>query len=887
MAKQKLLLVDADPRSVRVLEVSLRKAGYSVTTASDGMDALAKIELSAPDLVLTDTRLPRLNGYELVRRLKLNGEYRAIPVVFLTSEKSTEDKVRGLQLGVEDYLTKPIFVRELIARVNLLLARQTQERLAMNGAGAPTRTRLSGSLQDMGVVDLLQTFEVSRKSGAATISDLHGRVATIFFRDGKVVDAHLGRLRGEEAVYRALVWTDGAFQVEFRPVTNDDIIPTSTQGLLMEGMRRVDEWGRLLEQLPALDTVFEVDHEVLIERLNEIPDELNGILKLLDGKRALMDVVDESPFEDLSTLSTISKLYFEGLVKVSEPHDRASPDSIVPSSGDDPSLRRYDPGDEVVPGRSEPKLSSEPAHSWRPSAPPVEPSLVPPAAAGRVPEFDGYGTLSGLQGASSPSRRHSPVVAVAPSGSGGRASRSQPEPSRESPPSGGDPAEARSTDRDEPSSMDAALSNPDLVNSAEAWHARPPVADQSPAPVGDAEPPVDGDPQWRGGTRLGLAPFHGQPAPSQLSPLGQTERRDSPPFSAIPSAPPPPPAPAVRALDDTRGRTQLGIGPKTVIAAGAESGAGAGHERGQAAAEPGASLGVGQGDRGVRTIRHVAVGEPAKEPRTEEPSGSSTSARGEVVQAPELSPQDETKPYPFGAAPVERGERGSSRTDQVFEAGQEPTEDLVESQREFFVGAAEPRAVLADDVDGPTQESADDEEYERIAGLVRSPEQVRRRAMMARAVAGILGVALAVVLASLFLSYGRDGKRGAASPVGSGAPAGMPNGGAATGRVGADAREGSSDLERGVAADDASPTEGEPVSAGSAEHELSSSARSGDGLSDSLLEGPGVGPVENGDQVLRRPGSPLRGAKQTGTAGPPFTSPVATGQPTTASFPVD
>src|SRR5208282_3828719 len=77
---------------------------------------------------------------------------------------------------------------------------------------------------------------------------------------------------------------------------------------------RVDEWGRLLEQLPALATVFEIDHQQLLERLNEIPDELNGILRLIDGKRTLTQVVDDSPFEDLSTLSTITKLFFEGLL---------------------------------------------------------------------------------------------------------------------------------------------------------------------------------------------------------------------------------------------------------------------------------------------------------------------------------------------------------------------------------------------------------------------------------------------------------------------------------------------------------------------------------------------------------------------------------------------
>ncbi len=365
MAKRQLLLVDADPRSVRVLEVSLKKAGYSVTTASDGADALAKIQYSTPDLVLTDTKLPRLDGYDLVRRLKEDADHGNIPVVFLTSQKSIEDKIRGLELGVEDYLTKPIFVRELIARVNLLLARRTQERMATT-VPASARTRLAGSLEDMGVVDLIQTFEVSRKSGTAKMMD-GSREAFIYFRDGKVVDAELGRLRGEEAVYRALIWSSGSFEVEFKPVSNDDVIATTTQGLLMEGMRRVDEWGRLLEQLPPLKTIFEIDHDQLSARLNEIPDELNGILKLFDGKRMLIDVVDDSPFEDLSTLSTITKLFFEGLLVLKETEE-----PVVPSVEADAGVRLNRAGGEdvVVPARASVELGADGVPlSWRPPAP--------------------------------------------------------------------------------------------------------------------------------------------------------------------------------------------------------------------------------------------------------------------------------------------------------------------------------------------------------------------------------------------------------------------------------------------------------------------------------------------------------------------------------------
>src|SRR5262249_39628140 len=78
--------------------------------------------------------------------------------------------------------------------------------------------------------------------------------------------------------------------------------------------RRVDEWGRLCEQLPPLETVFEVDYRELADRLAEIPDEINGILRLFDGRRTLMQVVDDCEFSDLEALNVISKLYFEGLV---------------------------------------------------------------------------------------------------------------------------------------------------------------------------------------------------------------------------------------------------------------------------------------------------------------------------------------------------------------------------------------------------------------------------------------------------------------------------------------------------------------------------------------------------------------------------------------------
>src|SRR5688572_33250963 len=124
MAKQQILLVDADSSSARLLEVSLRSAGFTVATADSAEAALAKLEHGTPDLILTDTALPKADGFSFVRKLRSRPESAAVPVVFLTEQGALEDKLRGLELGVDDYLAKPIFVREVVTRVQLLLARK-------------------------------------------------------------------------------------------------------------------------------------------------------------------------------------------------------------------------------------------------------------------------------------------------------------------------------------------------------------------------------------------------------------------------------------------------------------------------------------------------------------------------------------------------------------------------------------------------------------------------------------------------------------------------------------------------------------------------------------------------------------------------------------------
>jgi DNA-binding response OmpR family regulator len=310
VAKKTLLIVDSDLKTLRMLEISLRKAGFSVTTSQEPDDAWNLVKLAPPNLILTDTRFGGdETGFDFVKRLKGQPEMNDIPVMFLSSDKSLEKKVKGLELGVEDYLTKPIYLKEVITRVRVLLDKREKEGLEQKGRSAT----FSGVLGEMGLVDIIQTVEIGRKSGTLHIKTKR-KDGRIFFTEGRVVNATTSVLTGERAFYRMLVWNEGTFSMDFGSHDQQSEIMDSTQGLLMEGMRRVDEWGRLLEQLPPLEAVFEINYDELSDRLAEIPDDVNSLLRLFDGVRSLIDVVDQSGFGDLEALEVASKLFFEGLI---------------------------------------------------------------------------------------------------------------------------------------------------------------------------------------------------------------------------------------------------------------------------------------------------------------------------------------------------------------------------------------------------------------------------------------------------------------------------------------------------------------------------------------------------------------------------------------------
>jgi two-component system phosphate regulon response regulator PhoB len=130
VVKPKILVVDDEPEAVELLEFNLKQAGYVVSTAGDGADALKRARSQTPDMIVLDVMLPEMDGFEICKSLRLDSATAKIPIIMLTAKAAEIDRVLGLELGADDYLTKPFSPRELLLRIKKILGRgQTEEKM--------------------------------------------------------------------------------------------------------------------------------------------------------------------------------------------------------------------------------------------------------------------------------------------------------------------------------------------------------------------------------------------------------------------------------------------------------------------------------------------------------------------------------------------------------------------------------------------------------------------------------------------------------------------------------------------------------------------------------------------------------------------------------------
>ena len=245
----KVLLVDDNPMIVGILRQALAPMA-TVSVANDGGDALLKVVEDTPDLVISDYQMPGMDGRQLLQKLKSRPTTARLPVILLASKADITDKLKMVQDSVEDFLEKPFFLKEATARIKRIIDKISLEKMARE---APGEAVVRGSLAQMNVIDLLQSLELGHKTCSLLLSN-DSDSCELFFAEGQINHAVYGALAGDSAVYKVIAWTGGSFQIDFSGRSDKQTTTRSTQGLLMEGLRLLDESSRDSEAENVLDT---------------------------------------------------------------------------------------------------------------------------------------------------------------------------------------------------------------------------------------------------------------------------------------------------------------------------------------------------------------------------------------------------------------------------------------------------------------------------------------------------------------------------------------------------------------------------------------------------------------------------------------------------------
>ncbi len=233
----KILVVDDNPTILKLICRSLEKSGELIT-ATDGADALMKAIETKPNLIISDYSMPVMNGRALFEKLKSRAETKDIPFVFVASQKEIDEHLRMVVDGVEDYFVKPFFVRDLARQALRITSRMHQQQMEKKGGGA-----VSGRLSEMGLLDWMTSLEQGRKTCALVLRSGND-TCTLYFTEGQVSHATYGSAAGDDAVFKVLRWTEGDWELDFTKTSTERTTTMSTQGLMMEGLRLLDEANR-------------------------------------------------------------------------------------------------------------------------------------------------------------------------------------------------------------------------------------------------------------------------------------------------------------------------------------------------------------------------------------------------------------------------------------------------------------------------------------------------------------------------------------------------------------------------------------------------------------------------------------------------------------------
>ncbi len=238
--KEKILIVDDNPHVLKLLSISIQKAGYEVYTAENGDEGIEKVNSVKPDLVISDVMMPQTDGIEFCWMVRENSEIPMVPFIFLTSLSDQDMEIRGFRAGADEYLVKPVDRKILLEKVGTLLGRAKRVKTVENEQVSQMKG-FEGNLADLSLVEMVQLLNLNKRSGRMEVTaDDKGEIV---FDKGDMIYARVAdNILGKDAVNKMVAFKEGIFK--FEPTVDKKVernIQGSTMNVLLEACRLMDE----------------------------------------------------------------------------------------------------------------------------------------------------------------------------------------------------------------------------------------------------------------------------------------------------------------------------------------------------------------------------------------------------------------------------------------------------------------------------------------------------------------------------------------------------------------------------------------------------------------------------------------------------------------------
>ncbi len=323
--KKTILIADPDKGTLKQLRDGLG-ADYEILLARDGSKALELSVLKYPDLVIFYRGTPLISAGQFLRILRTNPRTEDVPLIILSDEPIASDSLAPSFL--QGVLIKPLNLDEVRSYVAAVLRKAETAKQVGHEEGA-----VSGSLDHISMVDLLQVFSVNRRTGCVRLSrGRPGEEAEVYLHDGRIEEACVGVTRGQKALFRLLMWSGGRFTFVPSSRASRVSISSSTDSLLMEGMRQGDELCRIADSIPNPRDLLErlVPPEGLPEGLHPVTAE---IYQLAEFYPRVGELIDRAGATDMAVCVALKSLIDAGLLRAVEGIAPTSAESVMTQEG--------------------------------------------------------------------------------------------------------------------------------------------------------------------------------------------------------------------------------------------------------------------------------------------------------------------------------------------------------------------------------------------------------------------------------------------------------------------------------------------------------------------------------------------------------------------------